>query len=135
MVESGKLIVTDPCYRIDEEAELQIILLNVNKGNWTASISYTPDEVVKSIFVYYGEKKPSGKWHVCDKLIGVDSAQAGIFDFTVFGRDDAIQYEVKNIYDIEIDEVGLKYYVACTDMVASDAQGGVVLGGAVSMSG
>ncbi|WP_019412946.1 hypothetical protein [Paenisporosarcina sp. TG20] len=53
----------------------------------------------------------------------------------VFGRDDAIQYEVKNVDDIEINEVGLKYCVACSDMVASDAQGGVVPGGAVSMSG
>ncbi|WP_312473252.1 hypothetical protein [Neobacillus sp.] len=30
---------------------------------------------------------------------------------------------------------GLKYYVACCDKVASDDQGGVLAGGAVSMSG
>lgn len=114
MVESGKLIVTDPYYKVDEEAELQIVLLNVKNGNWTASISYTPDEVVKNLFVFYGEKKPSGKWHVCDKQIGVDSAQAGIFDFKTFGRNEAIQFD---------------------EVVASDAQGGVVSDGAVSMSG
>ncbi|MBM7661667.1 hypothetical protein JOC85_002470 [Bacillus mesophilus] len=133
-VESGKVIVTDPCYQVDEE-ELQIILSNVKNGNWTVSITYTDEEVVESLLVFYGEKKPSGKWHDYDKPIAVDSAQAGIFDLAVFGRDEAIQYEVKNVYDIEIDEVGLKYYVACCDMVASDAQGGVVPGGAVSMSG
>ncbi len=133
-VESGKLIVTDPCYQMGEE-EMQIILSNVKNGNWTASISYTHEEVVESLLVFYGEKKPSGKWHDCGKLIGVDSAQAGVFDITVFGRDDAIQYEVKNVYDIEMDEVGLKYYVACCDMVSTDSQGGVVPGGAVSMSG
>ncbi|WP_430510158.1 SMI1/KNR4 family protein [Gottfriedia solisilvae] len=114
MVESGKLIVTDPYYKVDEEAELQIVLLNVKNGKWTASISYTPDEVVKNLFVFYGEKKPSGKWHVCDKQIGVDSAQTGIFNFNTFARDEAI----------ELDEI-----------VASDAQGGVVSDGAVSMSG
>ncbi|WP_342603086.1 hypothetical protein [Peribacillus sp. FSL E2-0159] len=133
-IESGKLIVTDPCYQVDEE-DLQIILSNVKNGRWTASISYTPEEVVESLLVFYGEKKPSGKWHDCDKSIGVDSAQAGIFDLAIFGRDEAIQYEVKNVHDIEIDEVGLKYYVACCDVVASDAQGGVVPSGAVSMSG
>ena len=133
-VENGKLIVTDPAYHPDEE-DLQIILSNVKNGKWTAFISYTPEEVVESLFVFYGKKKPSGKWHVCEKLIGVDSAQAGIFDYKIFGRDDAIQYEVKNVHDIEIDADGLKYYVACADMVASDAQGGVVPGGAVSMSG
>jgi len=133
-VEDGKLIVTDPAYQPDEE-DLQIILSNVKNGKWTAFISYTPEEVVESLFIFYGKKKPSGKWHVCEKLIGVDSAQAGIFDYKIFGRDDAIQYEVKNVHDIEIDADGLKYYVACADMVASDAQGGVVPGGAVSMSG
>lgn len=135
IVESGKLVVTDPCYQVNEEEELQITLSNVKSGDWTAYISYTHEEVVKSLIVFYGEKKPSGKWHDCDKLIGVDSAQAGIFDLKVFGRDDAIQYELKNIHDIDMDEVGLKYYIACSDMVAADAQGGVVPGGAVSMSG
>ncbi|WP_155010681.1 SMI1/KNR4 family protein [Priestia megaterium] len=133
-VENGKLIVTDPAYQADEE-DLQIILPNVKNGKWTAFISYTPEEVVESLFIFYGEKKPSGKWHVCEKLIGVDSAQAGIFDYETFGSDDAIQYEVKNVHDIEIDADGLKYYVACADIVASDAQGGVLPGGAVSMSG
>ncbi|WP_282035368.1 SMI1/KNR4 family protein [Metabacillus indicus] len=114
MVESGKLIVTDPYYKVDEETELQIVLLNVKNGKWTASISYTPDEVVKNLFVFYGEKKPSGKWHVCDKQIGVDSAQAGIFDFETFGKNEAIQFD---------------------KVVASDALGGVVSDGAVSMSG
>ncbi|MDQ0857887.1 SMI1/KNR4 family protein [Bacillus sp. V2I10] len=134
-VESGELIVTDPCYQVDDENEMQIILSNVKKGNWTTSISYSNEEVVKNLLVFYGENKPSGKWHDYDKLIGVDSAQAGIFDLEAFGRDDAIQFELKNVNDIEIAEDGLKYYVACCDIVASDAQGGVVPGGAVSMSG
>jgi hypothetical protein len=133
-VESGKLIVTDPAYQADED-ELQIILSNIKNGEWKAFISYTKEEVVESLSVFYGEKKPSGKWHVCEKLIAVDSAQAGIFDYKIFGRDDTIQYEVRNVHDIEIDADGLKYYVACSDVVASDAQGGVIPGGAVSMSG
>ncbi|WP_019415166.1 SMI1/KNR4 family protein [Paenisporosarcina sp. TG20] len=82
-VGSGRLVVSDPWYQVDNEEDLQIILSNVKIGNWTATISYTPEEVVKNVFVFYGEKKPSGKWHVCDKLIGVDSAQAGIFDIKV----------------------------------------------------
>jgi hypothetical protein len=114
IVESGKIIVTDPCYKADEEAELQIILSNVKNGKWTASISYSDEEVVKSLQVFYGQKKSIGKWHICDKFIGVDLAQAGIFDFKAFGRDNANQSD---------------------DIVASDAQGGVVSGGAVSMSG
>ncbi|MGG3451803.1 SMI1/KNR4 family protein [Domibacillus aminovorans] len=134
-VESGKLIITDPCYPVEKEAELQVQLSNVKNGKWTATISHTDDDVVENLVVFYGEKKPSGNWHDCDKLIGVDSAQAGIFDFAFFGRDEAISYEVENVYDIKMDEAGLKYYVACSDVVASDAQGGIVPGGAIAMSG
>ena len=134
IVESGKLIVTDPCYQTGEE-ELQIILSNVKKGKWTASITYDEEQVIEKLIALYEGKKPSGKWHVCDKPIAVDSAKAGIFDIAIFRRDDAIQYEVKNVFDIEIDEDGLLYYVACCDVIDSDEEGGVVPGGAVSMSG
>lgn len=60
----------------------------MKNGEWTTSITYTDEEVVERLLVFYGEKKPSGKWHDCDKPIGVDSAQAGIFDFAVFGMID-----------------------------------------------
>ncbi|WP_341201450.1 SMI1/KNR4 family protein [Planomicrobium okeanokoites] len=133
-VESGKLVVTDPCYSI-EDTEMQVHLANVKKGQWTASISYTNDETVETLTAYFAEKKPSGKWHVCERLIGVDSAQAGIFDAAVFGRGESIPGEVENVYGIELDEEGLKYYLACSDAVASDDQGGILPGGAVSMSG
>jgi hypothetical protein len=46
-----------------------------------------------------------------------NTAKAGIFDVSVYGRDDMIKYELQNIYDIEMDEEGLKYYVACCDKV------------------
>lgn len=134
-VESGKLIITDPGYRMDEDKEMQIILSNVKKGTWTSSVSYSDEKVVDSLLVFYGDKKPRGKWHICDKLIGVDSAQAGIFDLESFGKDEIIQYEVKNVDNIEMDKEGLKYFVACCDMVSSNAQGGVVPGGVVTMSG
>ncbi|PSL41041.1 uncharacterized protein DUF4241 [Planomicrobium soli] len=133
-VKSGKLIVTDPCYSA-EDTGIQVHLSNVKNGRWTATVSYTDDEVVEKLTAYFAEKKPSGKWHSCDKLIAVDSAQAGIFDAALFGKDEAIPYEVENVYGIGMDEEGLKYYVACSDAVASDDQGGVIPGGAVAMSG
>lgn len=133
-VESEKLIVTDPCYSA-EDTGIQVHLSNVKNGQWTATVSYTDDEVVEKLTAYFAEKKPSGKWHRCDKLIAVDSAQAGIFDAALFGKDEAIPYEVENVYGIRMEEEGLKYYVACSDAVASDDQGGVIPGGAVAMSG
>ncbi|WP_139892830.1 SMI1/KNR4 family protein [Bacillus sp. D386] len=133
-IESGKLIVTDPCYDKDEE-DLQVLLLNVKNGKWTAYVTHTDEEAVQNLFVYYGEKKPSGRWHDCAQAIAVDSAQAGIFDFDVFQKDETIPYELINTHDIEIDEASSKYYVVCCDMTDTDEQAGVVPGGAVSMSG
>ena len=76
------------------------------------------------------------EWIETGKNIGVDSAMAGIFDASVFGRDEAISYKVNNIYEIEMDEEGMKYYVACSDIIASsDDEAGIVAGGTVSMSG
>jgi len=115
MVENEKLIVTDPYYKVDENTELQIILSNVKNGSWTASISYSPDEVVKNLFVFYGDKKPSGKWHICDKQIGVDSSQVGVFDFGKFVRNESIQFD--------------------NGGVTPELQGRVVLSGVVSTSG
>lgn len=133
-VESGKLIVTDPCYST-EDVDMQVHLDHAKNGKWSAFISYTDDDIVEAITAYFGEKKASGKWHVCDRLIGVDSAQAGIFDAAVFRRDESVPGEVENVYGIEMHEEGLKYYVACSDAVTSDDQGGTLPGGAVAMSG
>ncbi|MDQ0243311.1 hypothetical protein J2S09_000847 [Bacillus fengqiuensis] len=36
-----------------------ITLSNVKHGNWTASISYTHEEVVERLLVFYGEKNPN----------------------------------------------------------------------------
>lgn len=135
IVESGELIVTDPAYGVDEKNTKQIKLSNVKKGEWTARITYTEEDYVQSLQIFYGKNNLSKKWNICDDLIGVDSGQAGIFDISLFGRDSAIPYEVKNVNNIEINRSGLKYYVACADMVTSDFQGGIVPGGAVSMSG
>lgn len=113
-VTSGEFIVSDPYYMPNEERELQIKLTNVKNGKWTAALSYTAEEVVKHLTVYHGEKKPAGKWALFDKLIGVDSAQAGIFDYASL-----ISNEVNYVEDID----------------ASGVQGIAVSNGAVSTSG
>ncbi|MEI2467796.1 SMI1/KNR4 family protein [Niallia taxi] len=133
-VNSDRLVITDPFYEMGED-ELQIVLSEVKKGVWTSSISYTDDEVVKSLFVFHGEKPPSGKWHKHKKMIAVDSAQAGVFDFDSYGKDEIIQNEVENIQNIELKEYGSKYYIACCDAVSSIFQGGIIPNGAVAMSG
>lgn len=136
-VTSDKLIVSDPCYGYDEEdtEDLQVLLKPAKQGDWSATVSYDEEEVVHQLVVFWGNTEPKGEWIPIDQLIAVDSAQAGIFDFTFFDDDEKIIDEVENVYDIEIDDDVSIYYVACCDAVASEQQGGIVPGGAVAMSG
>ncbi|PPA70346.1 SMI1/KNR4 family protein [Jeotgalibacillus proteolyticus] len=113
-IESGNLVVADPYYLEDDESEGKISISNVKNGEWTASLSYLPDETIKSLTVYYGDKKSSGRWHACEKMIAVDSASAGVFD-------PSLSVQIKDDEYIEI--------------TSSDVQGGIVPGGAISVSG
>jgi SMI1-KNR4 cell-wall/Protein of unknown function (DUF4241) len=134
-VTSGKLIISDPCYGYDEEdtEDLQVLLKSVKRGDWSATVSYDEEEVVHQLIVFWGNTEPEGEWIPIDQVIAVDSAQAGIFDFTFFDDDEKIIDEVENVYEMD-DDVS-KYYIACCDAVASEQQGGIVPGGAVAMSG
>ncbi|MDD9791783.1 DUF4241 domain-containing protein [Priestia megaterium] len=139
-VKGNQLIVSDPCYPVegafDESDILSWVLEPAKSGEWKASIFEGQDVSVSKLIACHIDFEPNSEWIELGKEIGVDSAMAGIFDASVFGRDEAIPYDVKNIYDIEMDEEGLKYYVACADIVASsDYEAGIVAGGIVSMSG
>ncbi|WP_214851540.1 SMI1/KNR4 family protein [Exiguobacterium sp. s193] len=113
-VEGNELIVTDPYYGLEEDTDLQLILSNVKSGRWTAAIIYTEDEWVEQLLVFEGDKKRSGKWHRQEKLVGVDSALAGIFDWTAYRQNQAMEFET---------------------VVSADDQAGIVSFGAVSTSG
>lgn len=76
---TNRLIVTDSFHKKGED-ELQIVLSDVKKGAWTSSIFHTDDEVVKSFFVYNGEKPLSGKWHKHKRMIAVDSHRRGFLN-------------------------------------------------------
>lgn len=136
-VTSGKLIISDPCYGYNEEntEDLQVLLKPAKLGDWSATVSSNEEEVVHQLVVFWGNTEPEGEWIPIDQLIAVDSAQAGIFDFTFYDNDEKIIDEVENVYDIEMDDDVSKYYVACCDAVASEQQGDIVPGGAVAMSG
>ena len=127
---TDKIIVSDPCYPYDEEEmeDLQVLLMLAKRGEWSVT-------VLRTIVAFWGNTEPEGEWIRTDQMITVDSAQAGIFDFTFFNNDAKLNTELENVYDIEMNEDVSKYYVACYDAVASEQQGGIVPGGAVAMSG
>lgn len=136
LVESDQLIVGDPCYPVEcGDEEESCLLTNVKRGEWAAVIFYEEDETVSRLTTYHKESSLEYEWIESDMDFMVDSAQAGIFDASVYGRDEVISGSLKNVYDIEMDEEGMKYYVACCDQTASGEQGGIVPGGVVSVSG
>ncbi|MEI4803695.1 DUF4241 domain-containing protein [Bacillus sp. NPDC077411] len=143
-IKSNKIVVSDPCYSIEfavtedeyvADEDLSLLLTPAKQGKWKATVYYSEDEVVTKLVASHIETNKDSAWIELDKGIGVDAAQAGIFDSTVYGKDEMITYEVKNTFDIDMDEEGLKFYVACSDITAEDDQAGIIIGGAVSVSG
>ncbi|EOP48696.1 DUF4241 domain-containing protein [Bacillus pseudomycoides] len=141
---SNTIFVSDPCYPIKtsvadsgytKDEDLSLILTPAKQGNWKATVYYSEDEVVTKLVATHIEVNKDPDWIKIDKGIEVDSGQAGIFDSVIYGKDEIITYEVKNIFDIDMDEEGLKFYVACCDLTGEDDQAGVIVGGAVSVSG
>ncbi|MDT2046642.1 DUF4241 domain-containing protein [Priestia flexa] len=135
-----QLIISDPCYPIecavDDSDDFAWQLEPAKRGEWTATVFYEDDFTISKLVATHTDFKMTDNWIDTGKEVGVDSATAGIFDASVYGRDDAITYEVKNVHEINMDEEGLTYYVACCDAVASsEYEAGIVPGGVVSMSG
>src|SRR5690606_25054488 len=64
----------------------------------------------------------------CDFVVGVDSGQAGVFDFAVYKDDESAKGKSNFIEDEP-------WYSTCCDQTLSDQQAGVIEGGAVSSSG
>ncbi|MDA2380145.1 DUF4241 domain-containing protein [Bacillus cereus] len=141
---SNTIFVSDPCYPIEtsvtdsgytEDEVLSLVLTPAKQGNWKATVYYSEDEVIIKLVATHIEANENPDWIKIDKGIEVDSGQAGIFDSAIYGKDEVITDEVKNIFDINMDEEGLKFYVACCDLTGEEDQAGVIIGGAVSASG
>jgi hypothetical protein len=100
---SSKVVVSDPCYEIPTwcQAVIENVLPGVyigdadiqNEGEWGDRVAQ-----IKAIHEdYNGSKMDSIKWSKHPNVIGVDSGQAGIFDFDHY-RNDAHS----NSYDLPL---------------------------------
>jgi hypothetical protein len=136
-IESGKVMVSDPCY--DRGTWCQAVIDNVKNGRWNGYVVRKPDpynpfpteqiDICSRIFaVHVGCDNHEDTQSVectepINKEIGVDSGQAGIFDLNHF-HGGADQYGDKGWYDL------------CCEATAHDVFGAdVIFGGMVSSSG
>ncbi len=136
-VVSGKLVISDPCYRRGTwcMGELQ----NVKNGKWAARVELTDDEGrVAELVAYHSEDGSLGylsSLEPADFSVGVDSGQAGIFDGNHFRNDnDTVGYKLINP-DQQICEEDPWYSMCCDMTLHSECRAGTIPFGVVSSSG
>jgi hypothetical protein len=121
MVESGEILVCDPCY---DDAEHMHITLPAHNGKWWTSIERYEDRI-------------SRLYAVLDKtqliltprdvgVAGVDSGQMGIYDKPYFNNQDKVEGGIANFKD---------WYLMCCDRTLGDVGAGLIPHGVVSSSG
>lgn len=91
-IETGKVIVSDPCF--PRGTWCQVEITNLKKGVWEVIPSYTSNEDrVTQLIVYHKEHRyPTDRtdWELLSKTIGVDSGMAGIFDSLSYQNEDHV---------------------------------------------
>lgn len=133
-INSGKIRVSDPCY--DKDDYLGGVVLDAKNGEWVASIDMDDvgsgwgERITKLTAEYNGPVKIVGN-HCAS--IGVDSGQAGVFDFDSY-KDNNLVKGVTRVHEETICE-DEPWYSICCDRTLSKHQWGVIPNGVVSTSG
>ena len=125
-VTSGKIIVTDPCYKFDEEN-----VLTAKNGTWTMSVNTNNQGVIAELIVLHSDYyKVDAVERILDMTCPVDSGQAGVFDSDVYFKHQGGKFgDLYSFYD-----------KVCHITCETEEQSGIVVVdgtavGAVSISG
>lgn len=142
-IESGKMVITDPCYTLSTWC--QGIVENVKNGVWTVGAEYDGNRI-KSLHCYNNEAYISNP-NILELVktapempfvVGVDSGQAGFFDLTHYRNDDSVG-DSPLAEHIDVEEPGEKFYAACCQLTHTDGYPyftfGTIPFGACSSSG
>lgn len=128
-VDSGKLMVSDPCYDIGTWCQGSID--NVPNGTWNAKIIRTDENSwgVRCAELHAYHESTNGlflDWIKSDIRVGVDSGQAGIFDYAKYPQGESTgKYGDKDSF----------YGKVCDITLDSKLSSGVIEFGTVSSSG
>lgn len=139
-IKTPEVIVTDPCYDTTGMGTYSLFLKNAKLGTWFAHVNKAdirgqgPSSIVAVHKDHMSGKK---MWHVASYDIGVDSGQAGIFEFDNYRKDglvaDTPRFVAEYGYKPDPTEPGDLWYAMCCDKsLYEDINAGVVPGGAVS---
>ena len=132
-VTSDKLVISDPCYHLGTWC--MGTLSNVEPGLWTASIGVvdTGDfgNRIAYLSAFHQDSPDIRDLKVCPASfeVGVDSAQAGIFDFGHFQDESVIE-------DQELTDFGSRWFTfCCYQTLDSEHHAGLIPYGVVANSG
>lgn len=135
-VTSGKLVVSDPCYDLNENTIIMGVLDDVLNGAWSAYVSKKEvqdwGEACAKLLACHSsvaDKKETLEWVKGNFIVGVDSGQAGIFDVSKYRIPDA------DTGSTEPNDTDSEWYYACCDITESGEEAGVLDGGVVSRTG
>lgn len=136
-VNSGQLVVADPCYELDTNTIIMGVLEPVLNGAWTAEVEKVeiPDwgEANAKLTAYHQSVAEQGailEWIKCPFVAGVDSGQAGIFDSNHYRIPDVADHDRGDHTDTDSE-----WYLACCDITENGEEAGVLTGGVVSRTG
>lgn len=125
----NKVMVSDPCYGLNTWC--QGVLENVLPGTYNCDVEYSDEGAwgvrVAAIEVTH-ENCGVYMFDIADFVVGVDSGQAGIFDYEYYAR-----YHMDDMSDSEVDDDW--YDRVCDITLSSESAGTVDEFGFVSSSG
>lgn len=131
-----KVVVSDPCYKLDTWCSE--VVENVKSGLWSSFIKKSDEGMwgirVSELTANHNDYKLNN-WEHYSSNIGVDSGQAGVFDFEYYRRDEHAKPSAFIDEETQKEE-GEKWYSACCDLTCgTDEKAGVMVGGVVSSTG
>lgn len=134
-VDSGQLVVADPCYELDRNTVIMGVLEHAMNGTWASEVEKVEvrdwGEANAKLTAYHDSVAEEGaylEWIKCPFVVGVDSGQAGIFDIHHYRIPDADAEQGRDDTDNE-------WYLSCCDITESGEEAGVLDGGVVSRTG
>lgn len=131
-VESGRLMVTDPCYGHDG---IHNVLNNVANGNWYAFVTINSESQIATL-VATKRCSVMTERHKADFTVYVDSGQAGIFDVAHYANNDDVgSYEAFSNVPFRDSKDHEPWYKMCCDRTLDETSAGTIPFGVVSSSG
>jgi|CXWL01.1.fsa_nt_gi hypothetical protein len=138
-INSGKIVVSDPCY--ENGVECRHLIENALVGVWVAEVRLSDEgswgqRVSELVIRHESCKLTVEPYSLESSDIGVDSGQAGFFDADAYRKDELIIKTPEFDLGDHGKGDGDKWYSACCDLTLSNERAGVVAEtGVVSSSG